>query len=155
MASKTTPPTIFLDFDGVLHPADYLRFAEINGELVIDHDLRCCWANILYDLIKDSLCRLVVHSSWRESNSVEQIRAMLPEKLRRHVVATTRGAGRHASIQRYIEQNDVKQYLILDDAGDEFPEDCRQLVLCESDRGISCTSVQAAISAFLIKNEIT
>ena len=97
-------PTIFLDIDGVLHPAEYLRFSEVNGELLLDRDLRYCWGSILHDLIENSACHVVIHSSWRESNCVEQIRTILPKELGPYIVATTSGPGRFASIRRYIEQ---------------------------------------------------
>ena len=149
MGQQLNAPFIFLDFDGVLHPVDYLSFKEIDGELVLTDDARCCWAAILWTLIKDCNCQLVIHSSWRESYSLQALRDMLPVELGKRVIDTTVGKGRYLSILKYVEENDVQRYIILDDAADEFPSNCDELVLCEGGTGISRQEIQIKVKTFL------
>lgn len=142
---------IFLDFDGVLHPVDYLSFKTINDELVLASDTRFCWAEYLWNLIRNFDCHLVIHSSWRNSYTLDQLRNLLPTELGRRVVAVTTGDSRHKSILAYVEEEKVKDYIILDDAADEFPSDCVELLLCRDDMGISSPEIQNKLTQFLEK----
>lgn len=147
--SKRT--TIFLDFDGVLHPSEYLSFKVIDGELVVGEDLRFCWAGCLLDLIRQTDTQLVIHSSWRHSYSLEQLRKMLPLGLGERVVAVTVGEGRYGSILDYVEAESVIKYIILDDSGYEFPIECNELLLCRESVGLSCLEIQMKLADFLKK----
>jgi len=133
---------VFIDFDGVLHPVDYLGFEEVEGELVFSKDSRFCWVGILWQLIKDRPCDLVVHSSWRHSNSLAEIRSMFPTELRMRIVGTTKGEDRYQSILDYLAESKPKGYVILDDTREEFPSNCPELILCDSKQGIGNSSVQ-------------
>lgn len=143
--------TIFLDFDGVLHPSEYLDFKIIDGELVFGQDLRFCWAGCLWDLIRENDSQLVIHSSWRHSYSLEQLRKMLPVELGERVVAVTIGEDRYASILDYVEAESIIDYVILDDAANDFPMDCNELLLCRENAGISCLEIQMKLADFLEK----
>ncbi|QKV58676.1 MAG: hypothetical protein HT580_17040 [Dechloromonas sp.] len=139
---------IFLDFDGVLHPAEYLRFDEIDGELILGSDIRFCWASVLWNLIKDHDCDLVIHSSWRTSFDLKEIREMLPQDLRSRVRDVTGDGTRYASIAEYVAVHQLCKYLILDDAprnflGFESPCDL------QFRKGIDCPGVQDQIVCFL------
>lgn len=149
---KWSRPVIFLDFDGVLHPADYLNFNTINGELVLASDARFCWAEYLWELIREFDCHLVIHSSWRNSYTLDQLRQLLPTELGKRVVAVTVGINRHESILAYVEANAVKSYIILDDAADEFPNECVELLLCHDNMGVSNPEIQNKLVQFLNHN---
>lgn len=151
MRLNSDRPTIFLDFDGVLHPTDYLRFESVNGELVLSGDSRFCWAEDLSNLLHGFECDLIVHSSWRNSYSVEQLREFLPLALAKRVVAVTEGESRYASILGYVSSHSIESYVILDDAADEFPSGCNQLILCTDGKGIRGQKAQRALSEFLSK----
>ena len=140
---------IFLDFDGVIHPADYLRFNEIDGELVLGSDVRFCWAGVLWDLIKDHDRDLVIHSSWRTSFDLSQIRNMLPPELRSRVRDVTGDGGRFDSIKEYVAVHQLRKYLILDDAPEEFPLGLQALVVCHPERGIDSPEVKERVIRFL------
>ncbi len=140
---------IFIDFDGVLHPPEYLGFKEIDGELVFATDSRFCWADILLRIISDYPCDLVVHSSWRNSNSLAEIQSMLPSTLGRHIVGITEGENRYEGILAYVTDKRPESYVILDDMADEFPANCKELILCDSDSGISDKEIQSQILRFL------
>ena len=144
-------PTIFLDFDDVLHPADYLDFHTINGELVLVSDARFCWADDLWHLISEFDCHLVIHSSWRNSYTLDQLRSQLPTALGKRVVGFTVGENRHQSILAYVQKTQVKSYIILDDAADEFPRECVELLLCKDNMGISSPEIQKKMTQFLKK----
>jgi hypothetical protein len=132
---------IFLDFDGVLHPADYLRFNEVDGELVFGSDARFCWAGMLWDLIKNHDCGLVIHSSWRTSFDLAEIKEMFSSELASRIRGATVGGARFHSIQAYVEAHRLSKYLILDDAPEEFPSDLQALVVCHPERGIDSPEV--------------
>ena len=140
---------IFLDFDGVLHPADYLIFKAVDGELVLTSDDRFCWADDLWNLIREFDCHVVIHSSWRNSYTLDQLQGLLPTELGKRVVAITTGDSRHQSILAYVEEAKVKKYIILDDAADEFPSDCVELLLCKDNMGISSPEIQKKLTQFL------
>ena len=140
---------IFLDFDGVLHPAEYLRFTEVDGELVFESDVRFCWAGLLWDLIKDHDCDLVIHSSWRASFDLSEIKEMLPPELGSRVRAATGSGARFRSIEAYVAAHQLRKYLILDDAPDEFPLDLQALVVCHPKRGIDSPEVKERVIRFL------
>jgi hypothetical protein len=142
-------PIVFLDFDGVLHPANYLNFNTINGELVLANDARFCWAEDLWKLIRKFNCHLVIHSSWRNSYTLDQLRDQLPTELGKRVVAVTAGDNRHQSILGYVEKSGVESYIILDDAADEFPSECLELLLCKDNMGISSPEIQNKLTQFL------
>lgn len=140
---------IFLDFDGVLHPTDYLRFDLVNGELVLAEDTRCCWSEILWGLIMQYDCRVVIHSSWRESYSLDDLRGLLPSELAKRVVAVTIDGNRYESILDYVENAKVMNYIILDDSADEFPIGCDELLLCDGSTGLSRPEIQDRVKGFL------
>lgn len=143
--------TIFLDFDGVLHPSEYLSFKVVDGELVFGQDLRFCWAGCLWDLIRENGSQLVIHSSWRHTYSLEQLRQMLPVKLGERVVAVTVGDDRYTSILAYVDAESIIDYVILDDAANDFPMGCNELLLCQERVGISCPEIQKKLADFLDK----
>ncbi len=140
---------IFLDFDGVLHPADYLRFIEIDGELVFGSDARFCWAGVLWGLIKDNDCGLVIHSSWRTSFALSEIKEMFPPELARRIRGITGGGARFRSIEAYVEAHRLRDYLILDDEPEEFPSNLKALVVCHPERGIDSPEVKERVVQFL------
>lgn len=140
---------IFLDFDGVLHPANYLRFEEIDDELVLAEDARCCWSETLWGLIGKYDCQVVVHSSWRESHTLQSLQDLLPSELAKRVVAVTIGGNRYKSILDYVEDAKVRDYIILDDSADEFPIGCGDLLLCDGNTGISSPEIQKQLKNFL------
>ncbi len=146
---QKTRPTIFIDFDGVLHPPEYLGFKEINGELVFATDSRFCWVDILLCVLGDHPCDLVVHSSWRNSNSLAEIQSMLPRKLGARAVGITEGENRYEGILAYVSANRLETYIILDDMADEFPANCKELILCDGGSGISDQEIQEKILRFL------
>jgi hypothetical protein len=48
-----------------------------------------------------------------------------------------------------VDEAKVKNYVILDDAADEFPSDCVELLLCKDNMGVSSPEVQEKLALFL------
>lgn len=116
---------------------------------MLGSDVRFCWAGVLWDLIKDHDCDLVIHSSWRTSFDLSEIKEMLPSELRARVREATGGGARFQSIEVYVEAHQLRKYLILDDAPEEFPLDLQALVVCHPERGIDSPEVKERVIRFL------
>jgi hypothetical protein len=122
-------PTLFLDFDGVLHPnlaAPHQRFGRLP---------------LLVEAIDQSSVEIVISSSWRFEWSLARMKGFFPESLRPRIVATTGPAhiGRHArwqEINRYCTEASISHWRALDDARFEFPDPCEQLIACDGGRGL-------------------
>ena len=122
-------PTLFLDFDGVLHPnltPPPQRFSQLP---------------LLVEAIGHSSVEIVISSSWRFEWSLARMKGFFPESLRPRIVGTTGPAhiGRHArwqEITRYCSEAAISNWRALDDARFEFPDPCEQLIACDGGRGL-------------------
>lgn len=95
---------------------------------------------------------LLVHSTWRHSHDLEELRLLLGDSLGPRVIAAAPASDdRWAAIQAWVgAQESVPDLLIVDDARVEFPESMPfPLIVCEPTRGLSDTLVQAAIRNWL------
>ncbi len=133
--------TIFLDIDGVLHPCDTA------GSLPVGELLR--WSPLFAEMVGSAELHIVIHSTWRHSHSLAEIRLMFPESLRERIVACTQGMGRFESIRLYVAEHALTDFLVLDDIADFFPADWPNLLLCAGESGISDPLVQARLRDFL------
>jgi hypothetical protein len=134
---------IFLDFDGVLSPAD--------GNTAV---LPFVWLPILEQLLAPwPEVMLAVHSTWRYLYKPEELRELLGFLGPRFIGAAPRGP-RAEAILWFLQLNPViDSYLVLDDAPSEFPAGFPgPIVFCESLRGISAPQVQAQIEAWLAED---
>ena len=124
------PKTLFLDFDGVLHPN------------LPRPDQRFHLAPMLADAVKAIQVDVVISSSWRFHGGLSALVATLPSALRERIVDTTGPAiiGRFArwqEIRAWVDRNGAADWRALDDSVFEFPPDCPQLIACEGSRGIT------------------
>ncbi|WP_051229165.1 HAD domain-containing protein [Paludibacterium yongneupense] len=118
---------LFLDFDGVLHGWSQPAFQQVPriDALLRDHP----------DL------EVVVTSSWRHSETLEQLAAHFAPELRPRFVGVTpnsRGAQsytRYHEILDYLEANGQDEWYALDDCAAFFPPGCPRLLLCDAARG--------------------
>lgn len=119
---------LFLDFDGVLHPA-----SAPEGQLF-------CRVPHLQQALSHHCCDLVISSSWRHHFSMGQLLAFLPRDLQVRVVGVT-GPNhigrwpRYQEIQNYLMANGNPSWRALDDALLEFPKYCPELLLCDPNVG--------------------
>lgn len=129
---------VFLDFDGVLHPLE----AEVEG--------RFCWLPVLAELLSTHPdVRIVVHSTWRYEYTDQELRGFLGPLGPRFVGSAPR-APREQAIETVLQANkSVRAHLVLDDDRREFSVSRVNLVLLDSQRGLSDELVQAAIRKWL------
>ncbi len=125
MATKT----LFLDFDGVLHPT-LAKPAEHFG----------C-AQLLVAVLEQHKPDVVISSSWRLHFPMTEILDRLPLQVRSQVVGTTGDVfiGKHArwqEIRSYCAQHRIVDWRALDDSAFEFPPDRPQLIRCDGGMGI-------------------
>ena len=128
--------TLFLDFDGVLHPT------------TVSEDQLFCRMPLLAEALRFSDVNIVVSSSWRNHHSYNELLALFPEQLRGAVVGVTGepyvgGWPRYQEILNSCKANGVRDWRALDDALLEFPKDCKELILCNPNTGIDAKQVDA------------
>ena len=128
MNFKPVVPTLFLDFDGVLHP---------NGADVADY---FCRANILALTVAEFDLDVVISSSWRFHHPFKRLLGHFPDSFRRKITGMTGDAyiGKHArwnELRKYIQTYGIDNWRALDDSGFEFPPGCPELILCDGARG--------------------
>jgi hypothetical protein len=92
---------------------------------------------------------LVVHSSWRFLADDETLRDLLGPLGMRFKGSAPPGE-RYEAIKWLLDDNrHITDYRILDDDQGEFPIGLPELILCDSDLGLTDIRVQEAISAWL------
>lgn len=122
---------LFLDFDGVLHPSlcdDKDRFSRVD---------------LLAEVFSSTTCQIVISSSWRFQFTLYQLTQLLPKAISSLVIGVTG----EACIGQYARYYEIKQWLAnkqkpfadwvaIDDAINEFPSDCQNLIATKSSQGI-------------------
>lgn len=133
---------LFLDFDGVLHPIPCK-----------DKDM-LCFIPRLEGVLRDfPHVQVVISSLWRASHDLDGLRAYFSEDIRPRIIGMTpftdimawESEGRffvqktrYEEARLWIAQNAYTgPYVSLDDAGNEFPDECLTLIPCESEEGFS------------------
>lgn len=132
---------LFLDFDGVLHPAGIAPGSCLPFEwLPALEQALGQWPDV----------SVVVHSSWREQFGLDDLRDFL-SPLRTRVVAVAPPGPRAAAISQFlVETPSVRSFLVLDDAATEFSSELTaHLLLCDPATGISALEVQEKLIAWL------
>jgi HAD domain in Swiss Army Knife RNA repair proteins len=120
---------LFLDFDGVLHPAP-----PHNRDVGVFSRLERFEATLRdYPSL-----RIVLTSSWREQFNIDTMRGFFSHDISERIIGVT-------PILQLIRQREIKQYMIdnnfsaswiaLDDAADEFEPGLSNLVLCDPQKG--------------------
>ena len=139
---------LFIDFDGVLHPAT-------SGPGVMNSAVLATplwgWVPTLARVLRPHAdVGLVVHSSWRCTHNVEELRSLLGP-LGSRVVGSTPDGQRYESCLRWLRLNPTyTSYRILDDDRREFPDPLpAELILCDPNTGVSAPAVLAALSHWL------
>lgn len=140
---------IFTDIDGVFHSVDAAQVEwEGNEWRAVGKDL-FCWAPLLWDLIAPYPVDLVIHSTWRYSYPLEELREWFPEPMRNRIVDVTGWFSRHESIVNYVEEKRIERFMVLDDMPAEFPEGWTPLVCCRGDSGLKDEIVRQRVSTFV------
>ena len=139
--------TIFLDFDGVLH-----------GE---GKDSRGFFEHV------DSFCNfmrkykseveIVISSSWRKEKSLKELREIFHEDIHDMIVGITPGieksyskGGREEEINMYCKNNNVSEWVALDDMERFFKVGCKNLILVDGQIGLNSKDFEE-LEKFLTK----
>jgi len=123
--------TLFLDFDGVLHP-----------NFVPPHEAFSL-APRLAETFAGSSVEVIISSSWRFDRALSELQGLLPKGLAERVVGTTGEPyeGEYArwnEICETVRQHGIIDWRTLDDSRFEFPSSqCPELILCDGRRGLA------------------
>ena len=124
---------LFLDFDGVLHPASANSAEQFVHLPRLEATLR-----------GHPAVRIVLSTSWQHTYSIRALRALFSADIAARVMGGTRSADpdhvaptKFAQIQRYLRHGRAPQarWLALDAAVSHFPEPCPHLIVCDPRRG--------------------
>lgn len=133
--------TIFIDFDGVVHPAG----GPVSACLPIE------WLSDLDAILSaHPPVRIVVHSSWRLTYPHEEIREFLSGLSALEIDIVGPGEKREAITAYLSAHPEIESGLVIDDEPSEFlAEFPLQVVACDPTTGISCQPVQNEVTAWL------
>lgn len=132
--------TLFLDFDGVLHPA------------LCPYEKHFCRRPLFEDVMRrHPAVRIVISSSWRRIHAIDYLRSRFSRDIAERIVGTTQlwepdePMNRYQEILAYIgkQRLDGIPWLALDDSAFEFPERCANLLLCDSRFGLTDERAEA------------
>lgn len=148
---------LFIDIDGVLHPSTAILSCDVatvalrGGNALKDAGL-CCFSQKLEDVLAESPCDIgvVVHSSWRTKYWADSrlLRDVLGPLAHRFEGTTPPHMPRHQSILYVCQRAEIDDYLILDDAQDEFPPSASGLVVTNPLLGVSDPDALEAVRAW-------
>ena len=147
-SARSTRRALFVDFDGVLHPTVLARFDEPPEPLAT---VFFGWLPALVEVLrKYPDVAIVVHSTWRYTHDVDELKLLLGALGPKVVGATPRGP-RYESIQWWLQMNpSFADHRILDDDASEFPTPPPpELILCNPTTGVAASDVLAALRAWL------
>lgn len=131
--------TLFLDFDGVLHPT------------LPRHNERFGLAPMLSKVLDGFDCDVVISSSWRFQLDAAQLRLLLPKPLSSRIVGFTGKAivgrhPRHREILAWLERHGARDWRALDDSAFEFPSPCPELIRCDGGRGVTVAELSDLVA---------
>jgi hypothetical protein len=145
--------TIFLDFDGVLHGEG------INSKGFFEHvDTFCNFLRPYKDEVE-----IVISSSWREDKTLEELKEFFHEDLKEIFKGVTPKfpnkesyalGGREKEILQYCSENDITNWIALDDQSRFFSLECKNLILVDSETGINQKNLEELKSFILMKNSL-
>lgn len=163
---RSSPPTLFLDFDGTLHAGNAL--IDEAGQVTLDSGRPLFeFAPLLVEMLRPyPSVEIVLITSWVQSLPLDRVLAHLPPELAQRVVGTTKdikprfddlklGSARTYVIVNYAYGRHLKNWLAIDDSvygaynfgsDDELVE---HFLLLDSKRGISDEKAQERIRAWL------
>lgn len=138
MSMRVADRLLFLDFDGVLHPASARASERFSRFAVLEEALSAAAA-----------CEIVISSSWRHHHPFADLLALFPASIRPLVVGTTGEPchgrwPRHQEIVAFVRQRcPAARWRALDDSWNEFPPGCRELIVCNPNKGIDLPQATA------------
>lgn len=125
---------IFLDFDGVLHPAPNNGSSDFSLLPKFEDWLR-----------EHQNAMVVISSSWREIMGMDVLKAIFSTDLQDRIIDKCpvvefigqQAYWRYLEILQWIQNNNYSgKWLAIDDMASAFPKDFKKLVACKSNIGI-------------------
>lgn len=125
-------PALFLDFDGVMHPAgchkrDYMCKTPLLSEIVR----------------KVPGIEIIISSSWRKSLTLEKMKTFFPTDISKRIIAVTPiilpkpdKHSRYHEIQAYLKENPHEKWVAIDDNSRFFPPGCDHLIKVDGKEGM-------------------
>ncbi|TFV95216.1 hypothetical protein E4K72_18125 [Oxalobacteraceae bacterium OM1] len=142
---------LFLEFDGVLHPASAAaRFTMARPlKRSIQDAWLFRWAWILDELLESHPdVGIVTHSNWRYLAPDDELQSFLGPVARRFVGSAPRGE-RWVSIARVVRESELREYRILDPLPGAFPNGTEELIVCDPEAGLKELRVQGELKEWL------
>ncbi|MBV0881903.1 hypothetical protein KTQ42_21740 [Noviherbaspirillum sp. L7-7A] len=143
---------IFADYDGVFHPVSDLHWFSMGlpVDTCIERGRLFRWAAILHEMLTPYPdVRIVVHSSWRLLHPEERVKFLLGPLAERVVHVISRNYDRGDGVAAYIADNEIEDYVIIDDRPDWFAPDTPKIIVCDSETGIYNEHVRAQLIEWL------
>lgn len=147
---------LFLDFDGVLHPAS-ATFG-LSPQVPLSQIRKVRPATFVHAgtlaemLLPHDDVRLLVHSSWRNQLEDDELRAIVPEL--QPWFAGSVGAryrGRDEAIRAWLAMHGTCDFRVLDDEEALFSGSWPQLIVCNPVSGLGDPDVQRALREWLTR----
>lgn len=151
-------PILFLDFDGVLHPAGpvpgrpvEIRRGQDGRELYLFHH-----ADALAGALDGVEVDLVLSTTWVETFGLQKAAGFLPASLAARVVGATYRRrmdacdwstwSRWPQIHRYVQQHGLTRWLAIDDDAEGWPDAERhRLIHTSSDHGVNPSELRELV----------
>lgn len=165
-AGKGSVPTLYLDFDGVLHPAA-VQLSKAEGSESVEavfaapgHSLFENAALLTELLAPHPLVRLVLSTSWVFLFGYEMAAASLPLALQKRLIGATfdpdRDSVHFTSMPRGhqvvadVKRRGLKSWVALDDDGRDWPRGHkRRLIATDPHKGLTPLAVRSALARWL------
>lgn len=168
-------PTIFLDFDGVLHPDEvYL----VKGKPTIKGaGSLFMWEPVLANILsKYPNTQIVLSTSWVRELGFTRARSYLSDQLQSQVKGSTWHSGmknereefgrphttwwdqatRYQQIMRYVNRAQLSRWIAIDDQDGGWDQSCSgRLIKTQPDTGLSDCDTQQKLDAFLAMHQHT
>ena len=146
--------TIFLDFDGPLHPTTAIKGLQpARGVLLAQESSQrglFCWLPHLEQVLAEHQdVDIVVHSSWATYASNEELRTVLGSLGERFAGITPRDMGRWEGIEHTARRFGLDNFRVIDDAISAFPLSLPELILVDPLRGLSDPQVLDTLQKWL------
>lgn len=145
-----------IDFDGVLHACE-LQAAVPEIDAATPAQLRAAGlfehAALLAELLEPHPeARLIVHSAWRMTSSLERLRSVLGPLAPRLVGVTSAALDRELSILAWLRQHglDERAVVVLDDEPELFKRLVPRLVTCDQSLGLAAPAARSRLRELLM-----
>lgn len=144
------PITVFLDIDGVLNStsSEFYGLHVLRSGMISNPDPIS--VSLVDYFVKLSDAQIVISSSWRKLYTVNELKLILKDEFKfleyDRVIGKTDSEGklRGEEIQRYIDANNIVEYVIFDDDSDMLESQKPHFVHTKGHYGFSVFDLEEA-----------